>query len=284
MDNNQKKYILVTGATGQLGSDIVSELKKRNLDVIGVGSSDLDITDESAVKKFFSENNFSHVIHSAAYTKVDLAETEKELNYKINVIGTRNIVNECKKYDVPLTYFSTDYVFGGEGTEPHKVDDKVNPLCEYAKAKLEGEKCVRELKKYFIIRISWIYGKNGSNFVKTMLKLSETRTELKVVADQIGSPTYTIDIAKVVADIIDKDKYGTYHVTNEGYVSWADFAREIFKIKDKKVNVIDTTTEEYAATANRPKNSRLDKSKLYELGFDKMPDWRDALMRFLKEI
>lgn len=281
---NDEKLILVTGATGQLGSDIMAELQKQNLKALGVGSKDLDITNKEDVVKFFENHKICHVIHTAAYTKVDLAETEKELNYKINVIGTKNIVEECKKYDIPMTYFSTDYVFGGEGKDPHKVNDEVKPLCEYAKAKLEGENIVKTLNKCFIIRISWIYGKNGSNFVKTMIKLSKEKKELKIVADQIGSPTYTVDIAKEVVEVIKSEKYGVYHITNEGYVSWADFAREIFKIKNLNVKVIDVTTEEYAAKANRPKNSRLDKSNLYDAGFDIMPTWQDALNRFLAEM
>ncbi len=284
MIDNNIKYILVTGATGQLGFDIVSELIKRGHHVIGVGSADLDITDDEAVFNFFNAFKFSHVIHTAAYTKVDKAEEEKDLNYEINVHGTENIVSGCYKYGIPMTYFSTDYVFGGEGDKPFKEDDPINPLCEYANAKYQGEELVKKLKDYFIIRISWVYGKNGKNFVKTMLELSKTKTELKIVADQIGSPSYTIDIAKETVDMIESKKYGIYHMTNEGFVSWADFAREIFRKTGKKVNVIDTTTEDYGALALRPKNSRLDKTKLYNAGFDRMPTWNDALDRYLKEI
>ena len=284
MSDIAKKYILVTGATGQLGFDIAKELSSKNIDVLGVGSKDLDITNSSAVNNFFELHKFSHVIHCAAYTKVDAAEDEKELNYNINVHGTENLVSQCQKYDIPLTYFSTDYVFGGEGNTPFKEDDIVNPLCEYAKAKLDGELAVKKLKNYFIIRISWVFGKNGKNFVKTMLNLAETKNELRIVSDQVGSPTYTVDVAREVVEMISTDKYGIYHMTNEGFVSWSDFAREIFKMIGLNINVIDILTKDYNAKANRPLNSRLDKSKLYTNGFKKMPDWQDALKRYLIEI
>lgn len=282
--NDNEKIVLITGARGQLGCDLVNELSNRNIKFIATDSDDLDITNDTLVSSFFDKHNVTCVIHSAAFTQVDKAEEEKELAYKINVKGTENIVNECKKYDIPMVYFSTDYIFGGEGDKPYKVDDKANPLGEYAKTKYEGELLVRKLNKYFIIRISWVFGKNGNNFIKTMLKLSETKTELNVVSDQIGSPTYTVDLSKLVADMIKTDKYGVYHATNEGFVSWADFAREIFKVANKNVIVHDVTSEEYNAKAKRPKNSRLDKSKLIENGFYKLPTWQDALNRFLKEL
>ena len=283
MDNNIK-YVLVTGATGQLGSDIIKELNKRKIHNIGIGSKDLDITDEEQVFNFFNSYKFSHVIHCAAYTKVDMAEDEKELNYSINVLGTSNIVSQCYKYGIPMTYFSTDYIFGGEGDKPFKEDDTPNPLCEYANAKYQAEKEVMKLNNYFILRISWVFGKNGNNFINTMIKLSDTKKELNVVADQIGSPTYTVDLAKAVVDIMLSEKYGVYHLTNEGYVSWADFARAIFKEINVDVKVNDVTTEEYNAKAKRPKNSRLDKTKYLNAGFEKMPTWQDALNRYLKEI
>lgn len=283
MDNNIK-YVLVTGATGQLGSDIIKELNKRKIHNIGIGSKDLDITDEEQVFNFFNSYKFSHVIHCAAYTKVDMAEDEKELNYSINVLGTSNIVSQCYKYGIPMTYFSTDYIFGGEGDKPFKEDDNPNPLCEYANAKYQAEKEVMKLNNYFILRISWVFGKNGNNFINTMIKLSDTKKELNVVADQIGSPTYTVDLAKAVVDMMLSEKYGVYHLTNEGYVSWADFARAIFKEINVDVKVNDVTTEEYNAKAKRPKNSRLDKTKYLNAGFEKMPTWQDALNRYLKEI
>lgn len=283
MDNNIK-YVLVTGATGQLGSDIVDELNKRGIHNIGIGSKDLDITDDEAVFNFFNSYKFLSVIHCAAYTKVDMAEDEKDLNYEINVHGTSNIVSQCYKYNIPLMFFSTDYIFGGEGNEPFKEDDKPNPLCEYANAKYQAEQEVKKLNEYFIVRISWVFGKNGNNFIKTMIKLSETKKELNIVSDQIGSPTYTVDIAKVAVDLISSKKYGIYHITNDGYVSWADFAREIFKKLKRDIKVNDVTTEEYNAKAKRPKNSRLDKSKFVNAGFDMLPTWQDALDRYLKEI
>lgn len=282
--NKDEKYVLITGARGQLGYDLVKELESRNIKYLATDYDNLDITDDIKVSKFFSEHNISCVIHSAAFTQVDKAEEEKELTHKINVIGTSNIVNECMKKDIPMVYFSTDYIFGGEGDKPYSEDDKANPLGEYAKSKYEGELLVKKLKKYFIIRISWVFGINGKNFIKTMLQLSETKKELNIVSDQIGSPTYTVDLSKLVADMIQTDKYGVYHATNEGFVSWADFAREIFKRANVDVVVHDVTTEEYNAKALRPKNSRLNKSKLVENGFNKLPSWQDALDRFLIEL
>lgn len=282
--DNELKYVLVTGATGQLGSDIVKELNKRGIHNIGIGSADLDITDDEAVFNFFNSYKFSYVIHCAAYTKVDLAEDEKNLNYEINVHGTSNIVSQCYKYNIPMVFFSTDYIFGGEGDTPFKEDDKANPLCEYANAKYQAEQEVKKLEKYYIVRISWVFGKNGNNFIKTMIKLSETKKELNVVSDQIGSPTYTVDLATAVVDMIGTDKFGVYHLTNEGFVSWADFSREIFKRLNLDVKVNDVTTEFYNAKAKRPKNSRLDKTKYINAGFKKMPTWQDALDRYLKEI
>lgn len=282
--DNETRYVLVTGATGQLGSDIVKELNKKNIHNIGIGSADLDITDDEAVFNFFNSYKISFVIHCAAYTKVDMAEDEKDLNYEINVHGTSNIVAQCYKYNIPMMYFSTDYIFGGEGDKPFKEDDVANPLCEYANAKYQAEQEVKKLDRYYIIRISWVFGKNGNNFVKTMIKLSETKTELNIVSDQIGSPTYTVDVAKSIVEMINSDKYGIYHLTNDGYVSWADFAREIFKKTNKNIKVNNVSTEEYNAKAKRPKNSRLDKSKYLSAGFMKMPTWQDALNRYLLEI
>ena len=278
--------ILVTGFAGQLGHDIVHELKKRNISAFGIDKDELDITDENAVNNFFIDNKFSHIIHCAAWTAVDKAEDEslKKVVYDVNVNGTKYIMQNCEKFDIPMMYFSTDYVFGGEGDKPFKVGDKVNPLGYYATTKYLGEEEVRKLKKYFIIRISWAFGKNGTNFIKTMIELSKKHKELNVVCDQIGSPTYMKDLAILASDMILTDKYGTYHATNEGYVSWADFAREIFRQKNLDVKVNDVTTEEYNAKAKRPKNSRLDKSKLDMEGFNRLPTWQDALSRFLKEL
>lgn len=277
--------ILITGAKGQLGTDITNALKdEKDINLLLVDIQELDITDEAKVKKYFDENNIDMVIHTAAWTRVDDAETNKELVYKVNVLGTKYLVNNCEEKNIAMIYFSTDYVFGGEGNEPYKVDDKKNPLGYYAETKYEGEIEVMRLKKYFILRISWVFGKNGNNFIKTMLKLSENHDTLTVVNDQVGSPTYTVDVANIIKEFVRSDKYGVYHVTNEGYVSWADFAREIFKEANKNVKVIDVTTEEYNAKAKRPKNSRLDKSKLVENGFHLLPTWQDALKRYLRSL
>lgn len=284
MNNDNTNCILVTGATGQLGYDIVRELNSRYVNTIGVGSADLDITDKDAVNSFFDNHKVTHVIHCAAYTKVDLAEEEKDKNYNINVIGTKNLVMNCKRFDIPMMYFSTDYVFDGKNDMPYREDDKTNPLCEYAKSKLEGELEVKRVNKHFILRISWVFGKNGNNFIKTMLRLSETKNELNIVSDQVGSPTYTYDLSKLVSDMIFTEKYGVYNATNEGYVSWSDFAREIFKLTNRNVIVNDLTTEAYGAKAMRPKNSRLDKTKLSQNGFKRLPTWQDALKRYLLEI
>ena len=276
---------MITGAKGQLGTDITNALKdEKDINLLLADIQELDITEEAKVKNYFDENNIDMVIHTAAWTRVDDAETNKELVYKVNVLGTKYLVDNCDKKDIPMIYFSTDYVFGGEGKEPYKVDDKKNPLGYYAETKYEGELEVMRLKKYFIFRISWVFGKNGNNFIKTMLKLSETHDTLTVVNDQIGSPTYTVDVASIIKEFVRSDKYGVYHVTNEGYVSWADFAREIFKEANKNVKVIDVTTEEYNAKAKRPKNSRLDKSKLVENGFHLLPTWQDALKRYLRSL
>ena len=277
--------ILITGAKGQLATDIVSALKdEKDINLLLADIDELDITDENKVKKYFDENKIDMVIHTAAWTRVDDAENNKEIVYKINVLGTKYLVDNCDKKNIPMIYFSTDYVFGGEGDKPYKEDDKINPLGYYAVTKYEGEKEVMRLKKYFILRISWVFGKNGNNFINTMLRLSETHDTLTVVNDQVGSPTYTVDVASVIKQFVRSDKYGVYHVTNEGYVSWADFAREIFKKANKNVKVIDVTTEEYNAKAMRPKNSRLDKSKLRENGFTPLPTWEDALDRYLRSL
>lgn len=280
-----RKPVLVVGATGQLGSDIVTELKRRDVPYIGEGSRGLDITNDEEVEHYFKNSDFSCIIDAAAYTKVDLAETEKYKNYAVNVHGTENLVKICKDKNIPFVYFSTDYVFGGDGDTPYKETDEKHPEGEYAKSKSEAEDIItKELTKYFILRISWVFGKNGSNFIKTMLRMKDTQKELTVVSDQVGSPTYTVDVANVVCDMINTDKYGIYHVTNEGFVSWADFARLIFRNIGSDVIVHDISTEAYGAKAKRPKNSRLDKTKLREQGFGNMPTYENALDRFLKEM
>ncbi len=277
--------IIVTGATGQLGYDVCAELGRRGIKHIGLGSRDCDITDKSAVDALFSREQPTAVIHCAAYTKVDLAEDEPEKAWAVNVDGTRNIAEACRKYGAKMLYISTDYVFQGDGEQFYTTEDPVAPQGNYGRTKLAGELAVQaNLTDYFIVRISWVFGINGSNFVKTMLNLSEKYDSLRVVADQIGSPTYTFDLAPLLCDMIMTDKYGVYHATNEGVCSWADFSRAIFAAAGKTMTVNDVTTEEYGAKAPRPKNSRMSKDKLVENGFHRLPTWQDALERYLKEL
>lgn len=280
--------ILVTGVNGQLGHDVVNELKKRGHETVGTDIKDMDITDADSVKRVMGSVFPDAVVHCAAWTAVDAAEDNEEKVRLINAKGTENIANECKKLGCKMMYISTDYVFDGSGTEPWKPDCKdYKPLSVYGKTKLEGELAVAgKLEKYFIVRIAWVFGVNGNNFVKTMLKIGKSNKSVKVVNDQIGTPTYTFDLAKLLADMIETDKYGYYHATNEGgYISWYDFTKEIFRQAGYSTEVIPVTTAEYGISkAARPLNSRLDKSKLKENGFKPLPDWRDALNRYLKEI
>jgi dTDP-4-dehydrorhamnose reductase len=276
--------VLVTGATGQLGYDIIKELKKRNIDAVGIGSKDCDITVKNAVFQTIENVRPNTIIHCAGYTEVDNAEIEIDKCNLINVEGTKNIALACKRYDIKLLYVSTDYVFSGDGTEPWKPDDERKPVSQYGKSKHQGELAVDSLlDKYFIVRISWVFGINGKNFVKSMLKLSETNNEITVVFDQVGSPTYTVDAAKIMVDMIQTDKYGKYNVSNEGFCSWDEFAQEIFAYTDKKIKIIPVSSEEYGVKAKRPSNSRMDKTKLVENEFKMLPCWKDALKRFLKE-
>ena len=300
--------VFVTGVGGQLGHDVMNELAKRGY--AGVGSDiaseysgvqdhtavcsmpyvAMDITDKAQVEKVITEANPDVVIHCAAWTAVDLAEDEdkKSLVRAINVAGTQNIADVCKSKDCKMVYISTDYVFDGQGDEPWKPDCKsYAPLNVYGQTKLEGELAVANtLEKYFIVRIAWVFGKNGKNFIKTMLNIGKKFDTLRVVNDQIGTPTYTLDLSRLLVDMIETDKYGYYHATNEGgYISWYDFAVEIFKQAGYDTNVVAVTTAEYGASkAARPFNSRLDKSKLVENGFVPLPAWQDALVRYLKEI
>jgi dTDP-4-dehydrorhamnose reductase len=250
-----------------------------------VDIEDFDITDEVAVMEYIAGYAPGAVIHCSAWTAVDQAEGDASACRRVNEFGTKNIALACKAANAKMMYFSTDYVFPGEGEHFYEPDDATDPLNVYGSTKLGGEIWVRNiLEKYFILRISWVFGKNGNNFVKTMLRLSETLGELNVVCDQIGSPTYTVDIAKLACDMIGTDKYGVYHATNEGFCSWAEFAEEIFKLTDKKIKVNHVTTAEYGAKAPRPLNSRMSKRKLYEAGFDCIPTWRDALVRYLQDM
>ena len=289
--------IFVTGVCGQLGYDVMNELKKRGIDCIGsdiIEKSDdnyvqLDITDKTAVDKALSEIHPNAVIHCAAWTAVDAAEDEenKAKVYAVNVIGTRNIAEVCKNLDCKMIYISTDYVFNGQGTEPWSADCKeFAPLNYYGQTKLEGEKAVAELlKKFFIVRIAWVFGLNGKNFIKTMINVGKKYDTVRVVNDQVGTPTYTYDLARLLVDMVQTDKYGYYHATNEGgFISWYDFCCEIYKQYGLDTKVIPVSTAEYGMSkAARPFNSRLDKSKLIEEGFESLPDWRDAVKRYLEE-
>lgn len=282
--------VLVTGVKGQLGYDVVNELTKRGHTAIGVDIDEMDITDKHSVQIVIEKTKPDAVIHCAAWTAVDLAEDENKIALvrAVNTDGTRNIAEICKKFNCKMMYISTDYVFNGQGTEPWEPDCKdYEPLNVYGQTKLGGELAVANLlEKYFIVRIAWVFGVNGNNFIKTMLNVGKKYDELTVVNDQIGTPTYTYDLARLLVDMIETKKYGYYHATNEGgYISWYDFACEIFKQAGYNTKVKPVTTEEYGISkAKRPFNSRLDKSKLIENGFKPLPTWQDALSRYLKEI
>ncbi len=278
--------VLVTGVKGQLGYDVVKECEKRGIEAIGVDVEEMDITDAAACERVITEAKADAVIHCAAYTAVDAAEDNQDLCRKVNAEGTRNIAEVCRKLDIKMMYFSTDYVFNGQGERPWEPDDPREPLNVYGQTKYEGELAVQELlEKYFIVRIAWVFGVNGKNFIKTMLRLGKERGAVSVVDDQIGSPTYTYDLARLVVDMIQTDRYGIYHATNEGLCSWYEFACQIFKaagMNQVKVTPVDSTA--FPAKAKRPHNSRMDKSKLAENGFEPLPSWEDALERYLKEI
>jgi dTDP-4-dehydrorhamnose reductase len=291
--------VFVTGVKGQLGYDCVNELIKRGHEAIGVDVEEMDITDEAAVQSVIASHQPDAVIHCAAWTAVDAAEDaeNQEKVYRVNALGTKYIAQACKKLHCKMLYLSTDYVFHGQGEEPWEADCKdFQPLNVYGKTKLEGEQFVSSIvDKHFIIRIAWVFGKNGHNFIKTMLNVGKKYPELKVVNDQIGTPTYTYDLARLLVDMIETDKYGTYHATNEGgYISWYDFTKEIFKqaaemghseYEESNVRVLPVTTEEYGLSkAKRPFNSRLNKQKLIDSGFTPLPTWQDALHRYLKDI
>lgn len=277
--------ILVTGVNGQLGFDVVRELNRRNIECLGIGRSELDITDEKAVSEYISKIKPECVIHCAAYTAVDRAEDEEEICTKVNVYGTEYIAKACKKTNAKMIYISTDYVFNGHGTEPFEVDGSIGALSVYGRTKYEGELKVKEnLHKYFIVRVSWVFGINGNNFVKTMLRLGKEKESLNVVCDQIGSPTYTFDLAPLLCDMAVSEKYGVYHATNEEFCSWADFAEEIMKKSNLNCKINHIPTSEYPTKAVRPFNSRLSKDSLIDNNLELLPDWRNALNRFLKEL
>jgi len=277
--------ILVTGANGQLGFDVVKELNKRNIECLGIGRADLDVTDSTVVDNYISNLKPECVIHCAAYTAVDKAEDEEEICSKVNVYGTENIAKACKKIDAKILYISTDYVFDGQGDAPFEINGNIKPLSVYGKTKFEGELKVKEiLDKYFIVRISWVFGVNGNNFIKTMIRLGKEKESLNVVCDQIGSPTYTFDLAPLLCNMAVSEKYGVYHATNEGFCSWSEFATEIMKKANLKCVINPIPTSEYPTKAVRPFNSRLSKKSLVDGGFKLLPSWEDALDRYLIEV
>lgn len=277
--------VLVTGVKGQLGHDVMNELAKRGYEGVGVDVDEMDITDAQKVDEVITAAQVDKVIHCAAYTAVDAAEDNVELCRRVNAKGTENIAKVCKRLDLPMVYLSTDYVFDGEGERPWEPDDERDPLNVYGQTKYEGELAVeRNLDKYFIVRIAWVFGVNGKNFIKTMLNLAQNHDTITVVDDQVGSPTYTYDLARLLVDMIETEKYGRYHATNEGLCTWYEFAKEIFRQAGVDVKVVPVTSEQFQAKAKRPHNSRMNKDKLDAMGFQRLPSWQDALSRYLKII
>lgn len=286
-----KMRVLVTGSKGQLGYDCVKELRKRGYqDVLGIDIEDLDITNQNAVDALISNYNPDVVMHNAAWTAVDKAEAMPEEVYKVNALGPKYIAEACKKINAKMVYISTDYVFDGTGNEFYEVTDPRIGLSVYGKTKVAGEDFVTStIDKYFIVRISWVFGKNGNNFIKTMLRLASSgKKEISVVNDQVGSPTYTLDLAKLLCDMVETEKYGIYHATNEDVCSWSEFAIEIFKEAGIDMKVNPVSTKDYAKLvpqqASRPLNSRMSKKSLDENGFNRLPKWQDAVKRYLKEL
>ena len=279
------KNVLVTGSQGQLGYDLVKELYKREYIPICPTKEEMDITQEIQTKDYILNSNCDAIIHCAAYTNVDKAEEEIDLCMKVNGRGTKNIAKCANILNIPMIYISTDYVFDGNKENPYNEDDNINPINIYGKSKYIGEQYVRTLlEKYFIVRISWVFGINGKNFIKTMLNLSNTKETISVINDQIGSPTYTKDISRLLVDMIESEKYGTYHATNEGYCTWYELAKTIFKIANKDINLIPITTNEYKSKAKRPLNSKLSKDKLKYNNFNLLPNWKFAVEEYIKEV
>ena len=277
--------VLVTGAKGQLGRDLMNELERQGLEGIGVDVEEMDITDPEKCRSVIGRAGADAVIHCAAYTAVDAAEDQAELCRRINGEGTRNVAEACRDAGVKLMYISTDYVFDGQGTRPWEPDDERAPLNVYGQTKYEGELAIEELlDRYYIIRIAWVFGAAGKNFIKTMLRLGKEKGAVSVVDDQVGSPTYTYDLARLLVDMVQTEHYGRYHATKEGECSWYEFACEIFRQAGLKVQVTPVSSEAFAARAKRPANSRMSKEKLTEKGFVRLPDWQDALRRFLDVI
>lgn len=276
--------ILITGSDGQLGYDVIRELKKRKIDCIGSVRSDFELTDYEETEKYILKIKPDCIIHCAAYTNVNKAENEKELCYKVNVNGTENIAKVCRKLDAKMIYISTDYIFDGTKDGEYEVDDIPNPLSVYGKTKYEGELKVKEnIDKYFIVRTSWVFGSHGNNFVKTMLKLAKEKESIDVVCDQIGSPTYTVDLARLLCDMMLSDKYGTYNVSNEGFCSWFEFAEQIMKVSRLECKIKPIITNKYSRNVIRPFNSKMSKKSLVENGFKLLPDWKNAIHIYIEK-
>jgi len=277
--------VLVTGYNGQLGYDVIKVLEARNIPCKGVDIADFDLTDAEAVSNYIRNYDPTAVIHCAAYTAVDKSEDNKDISNAVNITGTKNIASVCKEIHAKMMYISTDYVFDGEGDQPFEVDEPKAPKSQYGLSKSLGEESVKEyLSEYFIVRTAWVFGINGSNFVKTMIRLGKEREEITVVSDQFGSPTYTPDLSRLLCDMIVTDRYGVYHATNEGFCSWYDFACAIMKEAGLSVKVVPVTSDKYPTKAVRPKNSRLSKSSLDQAGFERLPGWQDALKRYVAEL
>lgn len=274
--------ILVTGSTGQLGSDVVKELLKRGYSTLSPNRSELNLCSEDNIRNYILNSNCEAIVHCAAYTQVDKAEDEKDLCIKINATATKHIAKCAKILDIPMIYISTDYVFDGTKDGKYTENDETNPINIYGESKLAGEKYVQEiLDKYYIVRTSWVFNINGKNFIETMLRLSKTNNQLSIVNDQIGSPTYTKDLSRLLVDMLETSKYGLYHATNEGYCSWYEFADTIFKLANINIDIKAINSNEYASRAKRPLNSKLSKDKLIEYGFKPLPHWEDALKDYL---
>lgn len=276
--------VAVTGAAGQLGKDVVTELEKQGFEVLALDRDVLDITDEQAVLSYMEQNRPDSILHCAAYTNVDGAEEDENTAYKVNALGSEYLAKAAAKIDAKMLQVSTDYVFDGSATEPYETDHPTKPLGAYGRTKLAGEEFVQQyLEKYFIVRTAWVFGVHGNNFVKTMIRLGKERDELGVVHDQVGSPTYTVDLAKFMVELMQSEKYGIYHATNEGICSWYEFAVEIFRQAGIDVTVNQLTTEQFPRPAARPKYSVLSKSKIEEQGFTPLRHWKDALAAYLEE-
>ena len=274
--------ILVTGSTGQVGSDVVKELLKRGYSTLSPTRSEFNLCSEDSIRNYILNSNCEAIVHCAAYTQVDKAEDEKDLCIKINATATKHIVKCAKILDIPMIYISTDYVFDGTKDGKYTENDETNPINIYGESKLAGEKYVQEiLDKYYIVRTSWVFNINGKNFIETMLRLSKANNQLSIVNDQIGSPTYTKDLSRLLVDMLETSKYGLYHATNEGYCSWYEFANTIFKLANINIDIKAINSNEYASRAKRPLNSKLSKDKLIEYGFKPLPHWEDALKDYL---